>query len=202
MRKKDKKIFGIGVNDCPDPVTRTERVDGKKKIVWKCPYYTVWHSMLNRCYCPKFQSRNPTYIGCSVFPEWFYFMTFKAWMMTQDWQNKALDKDILFKGNRIYSPKTCRFVDKRLNAFLLDGETCRGEYPIGVYWREDKGKFHSQCKNPFTKTTEFLGYFKTPEEGHEKWRKRKHELALIWADLQEDEDIAKVLRDRFAPKDE
>lgn len=200
MRKKDKKIFGIGVNDSPDPVYRYERVDGKSKRAWVCPYYTVWKSILGRCYYEPYLKCNPTYQGCSVCPEWIYFMTFKAWMMTQDFEGKELDKDILVERSKVYSPETCRFVDRGLNMFLTDHAAARGEWPIGVSLFKRNRKFMSRCSNPFNREYEFLGYFTCPYEAHEVWRKKKHEHALALADLQTDPDIAQALRERFAPK--
>jgi hypothetical protein len=200
MAKKNIKVFGIGVNDCPDPVYRTEMVNGKQKIVWVCPYYVVWKHMLERCYSEPYLKSKPTYQGCSVCPEWIYFMTFKAWMMTQDFDGKQLDKDILVEGNKVYNPEICRFVDAIVNSFLTDCSATRGEWPIGVHWKKDRSKFQAYCSNPFTKKLEHLGYFDCPEAAHEAWLKRKHELALALADLQTDPLIAEALRNRFKPK--
>jgi hypothetical protein len=186
MRKKNIKVFGIGVNDATYAVTRHEKVNGKDRIVWQCPYYRVWYNMLNRCYSESYLKKYPTYRGCSVCPEWIYFMTFKAWMMTQDFEGKQLDKDILFEGNKIYNPETCRFVDKDLNNFLTDSGAARGEWPIGVNWHKVTGKFVAQCRNPFINKQEHLGLFNCPNEAHNAWRQRKHELALALADLQTD----------------
>lgn len=201
MRKKNKKVFGIGVNNADYPITRHEIVNGKCKIVWTCPYYIVWQNMIRRCYSETHLKKNPTYRGCSVCPEWIYFMTFKAWMETQYWEDKQLDKDISFEGNKVYSPETCRFVDKSLNNFLTDHGAARGEWPIGVSWHKVSGKFTAQCSNPFTGKRGHIGVFTCPNEAHEAWRKRKHELALTLADLQPDPDIAKALRSRFKPKE-
>jgi hypothetical protein len=61
------------------------------------------------------------------------------------------------------------------------------------------GRFRSYCGNPFTGKVEHLGYFNNPEDAHEAWRQRKHELACRYADEQADERVAKALRERFAP---
>ena len=39
MERKNKLVYGWGVNDVDYNVYRTEVVDGKKKNVWRCPYY-------------------------------------------------------------------------------------------------------------------------------------------------------------------
>ena len=198
--KKERKVCGIGVNDSPDPVVRYGEIEGKFKIVWKCPYYRVWENMLSRCGSEAYLRVRPTYRGCSIDQSWVSFTRFKDWMMTQDWEGKALDKDILVNGNRVYSPRNCRFVDKTLNSFILDSAGKRGEFPLGVDWYKKGSKYRARCKNPFTKKVENLGYFDCPQAAHEAWRERKHQHALRWADLQDDPYIAEALRKRFTPK--
>ena len=124
-------------------------------------------------------------------------MRFRAWMETQDWEGKQLDKDILFQGNKEYSPSTCVFVDGIVNNFLLDSAAIRGDWPIGVCWNERDQKFQSNCCNPFTKKREHLGLFHCPNQAHLAWKKRKHELACQLADVQTDERVAEALRARY-----
>jgi len=192
MQKKNKLVCGIGINDANYAVHPT--VNGKKI---KCPFYGAWKDMLSRCYDPKYQARYPSYIGCSVVPEWLSFMTFRAWMVEQDWQGRQLDKDLLIPGNRVYGPSTCVFVSDGLNKFTTDSAAARGEWPIGIYWNKQKGKFLAQCNNPFTGKREYLGLFTCPDEAHEAWRNRKHELALQIAALHADPRIAKALSTRY-----
>lgn len=188
---KMKLVYGIGFNDA-NYVTR-QMVNGK--TVW-CKFYQVWTSMLKRCYDKKLQHRQQAYIGCSVSPEWHSFMAFKAWMETQDWEGNQLDKDLLFTGNKIYSPGTCVFVSGQLNSFVTDNSAARGEWPIGASYCKRASKFHAQCRNPFTRKNENLGYFDSPQEAHEAWRKRKHEHACQFADQQANPLLAKALKAR------
>jgi hypothetical protein len=62
---KNNLVFGWGVNDVDYNVYRYEIVKGKWKIVWKCPYYAKWVGILERCLCPKFKEKWPTYNGCT-----------------------------------------------------------------------------------------------------------------------------------------
>lgn len=194
VRKKNKLVFGIGVNDANYRVAWHS--EGKKE---QCQIYTKWKSMLMRCYCEKYLSKKPTYSDCSVHPEWLVFSKFKAWMEQQDWQGKQLDKDLLFHGNKTYCPETCVFIDAKTNLFLTDNAVNRGDYPIGACWNAEKNKFQAFCRNPLTKKTEHLGYFPTPEVAHAAWRQRKHEFACQLAETQSDPRVAKALRERFAP---
>ena len=193
MGKNSKLVYGVGVNDADYVVTENEN----GKIVWRCNYYQAWKDMLARSYSDKYKQKNPTYNGTTVCEEWHSFMNFRSWMIQQDWKGKELDKDILFEGNKVYSPTTCVFVDKLVNSFLLDCAAARGKWPLGVYWNERDKKFQSNCSNPFTKKKEYLGSFTYPQQAHQAWKARKHELACQLADLQVDERVADALRARY-----
>lgn len=192
MKARNKLLYGIGVNDAHYAVQPI--INGKKTV---CPYYQVWKSMLERSYSEKRQTRNPTYIGCSVCDEWLTFSNFKVWMENQDWQGKQLDKDLLVAGNKVYSPQTCVFIDHMTNSFTIDCGATRGEWPIGVYFNKRDKKFKARCRNPFTKKLEHLGYFTCPDAAHQTWKARKHELALQLADIQPDSRVAQALRTRY-----
>ena len=197
LYKKTALVYGIGVNDADyvvKPVVGGNRVS--------CHYYTTWTGMLMRSYDKKYQEHNLTYKGCSVHPDWLYFMNFRKWMVDQDWEGKQLDKDLLVEDNKVYSPDTCVFVDRVTNSFTTDRAKLRGEYPIGVSFHKRHGKFIAQCRNPSTKKLEFLGYFTCEYQAHLAWKKRKHILANQLADLQTDPRVAAALRTRYAEKSE
>lgn len=201
--KPRKKVCGVGINDA-DYVTEKREiiryVNGKqrKKLVWRCPYHRAWSDMLVRCYSEKHQERKPTYADCAVSNDWLTFTNFKSWMMTQDWEGKQLDKDLLFEGNKIYSAETCIFVTPLVNTFTIDCGAARGKWMIGVHWYKQAEKFVAQCRNPFTKKLEYLGRFNCEKEAHNAWRKRKLELAHDLAAIQTDPRVAKALIDRYS----
>ena len=197
-----KLVCGVGVNDADYTVDIRELVNGKQKLVWLCPFYDKWTSMLKRGYSKNFKERCPTYNGVTVCEEWLTFSNFKAWMETQDWKGKELDKDILVKGNKIYSPETCVFVDKIINNFIIERGNDRGEYPIGVNFHKASGSFVAQCSNPFTGKREHLGLYCTPEQAHKTWLARKLEFAYMLAAEQTDKRIAKALIDKYSNYEE
>lgn len=98
--------------------------------------YIRWHNMLGRCYSEKYQERQPNYIDCSVAEEWHNFANYKKWIeenyYTVDDEPMEVDKDILHKGNRLYSPDNCVFVPKCINSLFVNSKATRGEYPIGI----------------------------------------------------------------------
>lgn len=199
---KKKLVQGVGINDAVYAVNKWETivtVDGerKRKLVWGCPCYETWRSMLKRCYSDKQQERQPTYKGCTVSVEWLTFSNFKNWMMNQDWEGKQLDKDLLVKGNKVYNSESCVFVSPMVNSFVTDCGASRGQWLLGVYWDKKAGKFQSRCRNPFTKKQEYIGSFVCEQEAHEAWLKRKIELAHELASIQTDPRVAKALIERY-----
>lgn len=197
---KYKLIYGVGKNDSDTPVCRHINLGGGKfKRTWMCPIYITWRNMLMRCYSPECQEQHPTYIGCSVIDDWLSFSSFRGWMEDQFWQNKDIDKDVLFPGNKIYGPEYCVFIDSRLNSFLTDRGRGRGDYPIGASWEEESRKFKASCSNPFSGRLENLGRYSSPEAAHEAWRRRKHEHAERYADMQDDPRVAEAIRCRYLP---
>ena len=199
----NKLVCGVGVNDLGYRVHVREELtkNGGKRIrktVFRCKYYTVWKNMLERCYSKKFLESRSSYIGTRVCSEWLYATAFKKWMEQQDWRDKSLDKDIIAPGSKLYSPETCAFVLQATNLFVIASDASRGDYPIGVTLCKRTGKYQALCQNLFTGKKEHLGYFSTPEEAHESWRKRKHELAQLVAATESDPRIVQALKKRYS----
>ena len=198
--KKKKLVYGVGINDADYPVQIKETicyVDGKRKqkLVWICPFYQKWVSMMARCYSPKYQDKYPTYKDCFVCEEWKYFSNFKEWISQQSYEGKVLDKDILVRANKVYSPETCVLVDSRVNNFLIDSAATRGKYLLGVTLHKQTSKFSSTGNNFGQRT--HLGLFDTELEAHKAWLAFKLEQAKILAAEQTDPRVAKALIERY-----
>ena len=123
-------LCGVGVNDASYS-TRVQ-INGKE---FRCPYYEKWGNLISRCYREPRRSKDMCYEGCSVSDDWLYFSNFRSWMETQDWEDKHLDKDILFPGNKVYSAKTCIFVPSHINR-IIKSQTKKGKYPKGVLYNK------------------------------------------------------------------
>ena len=95
--------------------------------------YKIWVAMLRRCYDKKYHKRKPTYKNCTVCKEWHNFSNFYNWIIKQENYSKLisaklqLDKDILVKGNKIYSPRTCCLVPSYINSILTKRQNDRGD---------------------------------------------------------------------------
>lgn len=198
-----KLLSGVGINDADYKVQIKETIGHKedgtqiRKLIWVCPYYSRWSSMINRCYSVKLQLKQPTYKGCSVIPEWHYFMTFRGWMEKQDWEGKELDKDLLVKGNKVYGPETCVFLDPEVNMFLTERENNKGEYPTGVYFNKQIKRFIAKCSNVSAKKQEYLGTFEDIEEATKVYREFKYEQACVLASRQSDQRVVEALIGRY-----
>lgn len=103
--------------------------------------YQVWINMLKRCYDEKKWVKHPTYKGCSVCDEWIEFPAFKIWYENNSVNGYDLDKDIIVKGNKVYCPERCCFVPPRINGLIVRNGAKRGDYPIGVSFEKESGKF-------------------------------------------------------------
>lgn len=180
-----KLVYGVGVNDADYKVTRYAVVKGKTKQVWMCPIYKIWKNLLGRVT----NKALPSYNGATVCPEWLYFSNFRAWVLEQDWADKHLDKDLLIKGNKIYSPFTCLFVSRKVNNFILSREADRGDYLIGVCLHKGTGKFMAQCSENKSRQ-KYLGLYDTEIEAHKAWLDYKKQLAV---DLCKDETDQRLI---------
>ena len=173
----DKEIYGIGY-------LGGETVNHKTYPI----IYQYWQKMLARCYDAYYLNKHPSYINCYVCEEWHSFQNFINWFENNHYeifeQKMALDKDILIKGNKIYSPKTCCFVPQRINNLFLKKQNYRGEYPIGVYLHKKSNKYVAQC-NIEEKGKEkrvWLGEYKTIEEAFYSYKMFKENYIKQVAD--------------------
>lgn len=146
--------------------------------------YRKWESMLDRVYARPRKS----YLDCTVSFKFQKYSDFKEWCNKQigfDQEGWVLDKDILIKGNKEYSPETCCFVPSDINAIFIRQENIRGKHPIGVWFDKQKGKYQADvCVG--RKKRKRLGGFDTPEEAFQAYKEAKElyikEVANKWKD--------------------
>ena len=113
----------------------------------------LWRSMLQRCYSEKSQARRQTYKDCTVSDNFKYYPYFKDWCNNQigfssfdtNGNPFELDKDILVKGNKVYSEDTCSFIPPEINKLLIKCNASRGDTPIGVHYSKTKKNFQVGC---------------------------------------------------------
>lgn len=165
-------------------------VDGKKDGV-ASKSYMLWCSMLDRCYSTTTHKKRPRYSVCEVSE---YFKTFSNF---SDWCNKQksfgvdgfdLDKDLIIKGNSVYSEHTCCFLPQEINKSLQKTNKLRGELPIGVCFDKTRGKYRASIKR-YGKHIN-LGRFECKFEAFQTYKAAKEaylkELAEKWKDKIDD----------------
>jgi len=141
-----------------------------------------------RCYSNKGLIKDKTYIQVELCEEWKNAQSFISWYndnfktYMSDWH---LDKDILVKGNKIYSPETCCFVPQELNSLFVKNNKIRGKYPIGVHYLKNQNRYKTSMK--IDGKTKYLGTFDTSEEAFQAYKTAKEayikEKANYWRPL-------------------
>ena len=169
-KKKRKKVFGVGVYEEGKYPGSINGKDTKE--------YKSWNHMLERCYSKKLHKRRPSYVGCTVCDSWIYFQQYAEWYDQNFYQIKGkrmhLDKDILVRNNKIYSPKNCIFVPTEINTLLTSCKSKRGDLPIGIT-KERNGKFKVYCCNGKGEQ-EYLGTYDTKEEAFAVYKPFKEQV--------------------------
>ena len=149
------------------------RENGKLKREFK-----IWHHMLQRCYDPKYHETHPTYKGCKVEDYLLNFQNMGEWIESNYYEifgeTMCLDKDILYKGNKVYSRETCIFVPKRINSLFTKRDNARGDSPIGVY-PVPSGNYQVHCNNGYGKL-DYLGTYLTKEEAFQVYKQYKEKV--------------------------
>lgn len=152
-----------------------------------CHAYVVWRNLLERCYLEKKQKVQPTYKGCTVSDNFKSYEYFYEWCLKQIGYNEKgfeLDKDLLVKGNKVYSENTCCFVPKEINTALTKRDGDRGECPIGVYWNKDCEAFVAKISEGGERR--YLGLFSSKNDAFNAYKVAKEKymkkLASKWVD--------------------
>ena len=154
--------------------------------------YQVWSDMIKRCCSNKFIKKYPSYKDCTVCEEWHNFQNFAEWYNENyyeaDNENMCLDKDILVKGNKVYSPETCIFVPQFINNLFPKCDSARGKHLIGVTTKQDSNKYFANCSinNKLKKKRIYLGAFETELEAFETYKQFKENYIKQIADEYKD----------------
>ena len=145
-------IYGVGITENSEFNSRS-------------PQYQKWFDMIRRCYDPIYLNNKPTYRDCFVEDTLLYLQNFGEWYNENYYEiqgeNIHLDKDILCKGNKIYSTENMVFVPEGINSLFTSRVNHRGDLPIGVVYHKQTQKFKAQCNNGKGKMVS-LGLYNTP----------------------------------------
>lgn len=167
-KNKHKKIlYGVAFNDLEETINNKE-------------FYSHWISVLNRCFNKKIHEKHQTYKDCTLCEEWKYLSNFKRWFNEHYVKGWHLDKDILVKGNKIYSPQTCCFVPQEINTLFTRANARRGNYSIGVSFNKSKKKYETHVN--INGKTKYFGGFNTEHDAFLKYKYEKEKEIVRIAD--------------------
>lgn len=165
-------VLGVGMIGEKYP----SRINNKKT-----KEYQTWQGMMIRCFDIKYKESSPTYRDVTCCKEWLLYENFYEWVHSQvnfdKWLNNNkwnLDKDILVKGNKFYSPETCCLVPSNVNNLFVKKNKNKGTLPIGVTKR--KNRFFAQCSNFSGQGHETLGYYTCLDDAFLAYKNRKEEI--------------------------
>lgn len=182
---KIKKHMGIGVLD--EPCT----VNGKRKVS-----YTAWQSMLTRCYSARYQEERQTYIGCSVCPGWLTFSVFSSWFDSRYSSGYQLDKDLLYLGNKVYSPLTCCLIPTKLNSILASLDELMSDPTAGSFYNKRSRCWYSTIRMGSRPIC--LGSYSSSISAGAAWRTAKlNYLADYCSELRLDPTVSDHIADAF-----
>lgn len=171
-----KSVYGIGY-------LGGNEIDGVAKEIWK--------SMMQRAYNPKFHEKQPTYKEVEVDERWHNCQVFVEdiekmpgySMFDENGRVYQLDKDILVKGNKVYSKDTCVFVPCAINSFMINNRSDKGDLPTGVCWDKQNNKYISQIKINGKK--KHLGSFTNVEDARAIYVAERNKYASYLAEKYE-----------------
>ena len=158
----------------------------------KIKSYIEWFNMLRRCFDEKWKEKHPSYKDVTCCNEWLCFQNFAKWFDNNYYEIEGermdLDKDILVKGNKMYSPETCVFVPQNINTLFIKSNKTRGKYPIGVCKASNSNKFIAKCMVFINGKTQrkYLGLYNTPEDAFNVYKEFKEKYIKQVADYYKD----------------
>ena len=146
--------------------------------------YQVWRGIVQRCYSRRKHLINPTYLGCTMSLDWLNFQNFAEWYEGNSFYGLGyeVDKDILVKGNKVYSAETCCLIPPIINASVVYPTPKNGS-SLGVTERKGrKRSFEVYIREGGEKS--YLGAYSTEEEAFGVYKKSKERylkcLAESW----------------------
>lgn len=133
--------------------------------------YTKWSAMLKRCYSDVSRHEYRGYIDCEVCDEWLNYQVFAQWCHDTGYLllGYHLDKDLLVRGNKMYSPETCCMLPGEINSVLIESRppTIKSE-PRGITKRQN-GQYYVRTTENSTSTPR--GTYDTLQEAMDVYRK-------------------------------
>lgn len=189
-------LYRIKEGEVVDPLAKTNYGVGYVGYSYdhKCKdsrkLFKTWSGVLQRCFDPLWKNRHKCYEHTTCSEDFLCASDFIIWCKSQVGHNSvdeygkpfALDKDILVKGNTMYSSETCVFVPREINNLILSNKKTRGGLPIGVTTKGNKFR----ARVSINRKEKALGVFNTLEDAFKAYKQAKEhhikQVAEKWKD--------------------
>ena len=157
--------------------------------------YSIWNGIYTRCYKPEVSSSGECYNRTFMCDKWLHDRDlFVEWYNSNyyecDGESMAVDKDLLFPGNKEYAPDKCCLLPQTLNTMLANCKKHKLPYwkkaemdlPLGVRYSSKFKKYYSTYKPFGHDEIVTLGYWETSEEAFAEYKTHKQADILLMAD--------------------
>jgi len=163
----DLSVYGIGYIGDGNYLT------SEKGII--IPAYRCWQKIIERCYSEKTKDKYNAYHSIStICEEWRNYQVFAEWFEQNKYdvnERLHIDKDILYPGNKVYSPYHCLLVPQRINMLFLNKQNKRN-LPNGI--KKEGNRYYAKYNSIE------LGSANTIEEAYEIYaRYKKAEIIKV-----------------------
>lgn len=148
--------------------------------------YSIWNGIYIRCYNDK----NGSFMcdlwlkDKDVFAEWWSAEYYEC-----GGESMAVDKDLLFQGNKEYASDKCCIIPQTLNTMLSNckkhrsiWKNARTDLPLGVRYDNRMKMYYGVIKPYGHDEAIILSYWDTPEEAFVEYKRHKQADILIMAD--------------------
>lgn len=151
--------------------------------------YSIWNGIYVRCYKDK-----RVYEGAFMCELWRRDKdSFAEWWSSEYYEcngeSMAVDKDLLFPGNKEYAPDRCCIIPQTLNTMLSNckkhrsiWKNARMDLPLGVRYDSRAKMYYGEIKPYGHDEVVRLSYWRTPEEAFAEYKRHKQADILIMAD--------------------
>lgn len=151
--------------------------------------YSIWNGIYMRCY-----KDDRVYEGAFMCDLWRNNKdAFVEWWSAEYYEcggeSMAVDKDLLFPGNKEYAPDKCCIIPQTLNTMLSNCKKHRMpkwksslDLPLGVRYDNGMKMYYGEIRPYGHDEVIRLSYWKTPEQAFEEYKIHKQADILIMAD--------------------
>ena len=151
--------------------------------------YSIWNGIYHRCY----KDKDTCYDGATICKEWLdnselFIEWYNSNLYEIPGESMAVDKDLLYPGNKEYAPKVCSILPQTLNTMLSNCKKHKMPkwkadkgLPLGVRYDKRAEKYYGEIKLFGHEEVIPLNYHKTTMEAFKEYKAVKQADILTMA---------------------